>query len=339
MTNLLLDLWNDLREKRLWPVALVLLAALVATPVVLSKDAETPKPAPVAPTADAPEANKPDGPAQLAQVKLEELAEGSGSSLSSFDPRNPFAPPRKALEAARGTTDTAPLPATATSPGSDSGAGSGSGTGGPIDGGPAGVDVNPGSGSVTLPDVGGSPTPNTGGGTTDSADRDEPKSTAYTYVVDITLRANDRTRAVKGVRKLDVLSDAASPLLIFVGVTEKAGNAVFMVDSSLHAAGEGRCKPSPAKCATLYLGAGSEQEFTTDEGDSYMLRIDEIRRVEVGADASASKASASKHNKKIASAAVGPDAPGRRSVPPVLADLVSVASGEGADSISDRESR
>jgi hypothetical protein len=337
MTNLLLDLWNDLRAKRLWPVALVLLAALVATPVVLSKDAETPKPAPVTPTADAPEANKPEGPAQLAQVKLEELAEGSGSSLSSFDPRNPFAPPRKALAAARGTTDTAAAPATATSAGTGSGSGSGAGPG-PIDGGPAGVDVNPGSGSVTLPDIG-SPTPDTGGGTTDGGDSDEPKATAYTYVVDVTLRANDRVRTIKGLRKLDVLPDDASPLLIFVGVTEKAGNAVFMVDSALQAAGEGRCTPSPAECASLYLGPGSEHEFTTDEGDSYMLRVDEIRRVEVKAEASASKASASKNVKKIASAAVGPDAARRRSVPPVLADLVSLSNGEDADSISDRDSR
>jgi hypothetical protein len=44
MKMLLLDLWNDLRAKRLWPVAALLLAALVATPVVLSTDAEEPAP-------------------------------------------------------------------------------------------------------------------------------------------------------------------------------------------------------------------------------------------------------------------------------------------------------
>jgi hypothetical protein len=336
MTNFLLDFWNDLRAKRLWPVALVLIAALVATPVVLSKDAKTPEPAPVAPTADAAEAKKPEGPARLAQVKLEELAEGSGSSLSSFDPRNPFAPPRKALEAARRTTEGSSAPSTATSAGS----GSGAGTGGPIDGGPAGVDVTPGGGS-TLPDIGGSPTPDfdSGGGATGGGDSDQAKATEYTYVVDVTFRTNDREQTVKGLKKLDMLPDAASPLLIFVGVTEKAGNAVFMVDSTLHAAGEGRCKPSPDECATLYLGPGSEHEFTTDEGDSYTLRIDEIRRVKVEAKANASKASASKNDNKIASAALGPDAPARRSVPPVLADLVSVSNGEGDNSNTDRDSR
>ena len=59
MNNLLIDLWNDLRAKRLWPVALVLLAALVAVPVVLSKNSEAPAPAPATPIAEAAEPNKP----------------------------------------------------------------------------------------------------------------------------------------------------------------------------------------------------------------------------------------------------------------------------------------
>ena len=108
--------------------------------------------------------------------------------------------------------------------------------------------------------------------------------------------------------------------------------------AGLHAAGEGTCKPSAAECAALYLGPVSEHEFTTDEGDSYTLRVDEIRRVKVGAKASA-KASASKKHKKIASVAVADAARGRVSVPPVLADLVMVSRGEGSDSISDKDRR
>ena len=50
MKIFLLDLWQDLRAKRLWPVALVLGAALIAVPVVLSKSPDA-QPAP------APEAN------------------------------------------------------------------------------------------------------------------------------------------------------------------------------------------------------------------------------------------------------------------------------------------
>jgi hypothetical protein len=325
MKNFLLDLWYDLREKRLWPVAALLLAALVATPVVLSKKAEEPEPASATAAAAPAEAKKEDGPAALANVKLEELAKGSGSSLSSFDPRNPFAPPRKALEAARRNAEgsTATSAATSVGPGSDAG------SGGSTAGGSGGVDVTPGSGRVTPPNLGGYTPP--AGDNGDSKEADAPE---YTYVVDVTFRANDRVRTVRGLRKLDMLPDAESPLLIFMGVTEKAGNAVFMVDSTLQAAGEGTCKPSAVECAALYLGPGSEHEFTTDEGDSYTLRVDEIRRVTVGA-----RASASKKHKKIARTALADAARGRDSVPPLRADLVKVSSGESSDSISDKDRR
>jgi hypothetical protein len=336
MTNFLLDLWNDLRAKRLWPVAVVLLAALVATPVVLSKKAEEPEPAPATSAAAPAEPKGPEGPAQLAEVKLEQLAEGSGSSLSSFkDPSNPFAPPRKVLEAARRQAEVLSGGPTAVS--GDTGSAV-SGGGGPNDNHlSVGGDINVGvpGGGVTgggvSPDVGGGTT-DPGGGTTDPGiDTPEPKTTEYTYLVDVAFRANDRHQVVKGMEKLDILPTAASPLLIFMGVTPKAGNAVFLVDSTLHAAGEGNCKPNPADCAFLYLGPGSEHEFTTDEGDSYTLRVDEIRRVKVGA-----KASASSSKNKTASAAA---APARRFVPPIIADVVSVSTGGSDNSNSDRDSR
>ena len=56
MKIFLLDLWHDLKEKRLWPVAVVLLAALVAVPVLLAKPSSAPSgPAPSA-TCRRPEA-------------------------------------------------------------------------------------------------------------------------------------------------------------------------------------------------------------------------------------------------------------------------------------------
>ena len=39
--NILNGIVNDLREKKLWPIALVLLAALVAVPVLLSKSSSS----------------------------------------------------------------------------------------------------------------------------------------------------------------------------------------------------------------------------------------------------------------------------------------------------------
>jgi hypothetical protein len=336
MKNFLLDLWHDLRAKRLWPVALVLLAGLVAVPVVLSKKAEpVAAPPPPATEAEAPEA---EGPARLAEVKLEELAEGTGSSLSAFnDPSNPFAPPRKVLDRLEKEENGDGGGSAGGAGGDGGGAGGGGGDTSTVEGGSLGGGAGEDSGSGGGTPTGDTGTPDTGGdGDGDDGDGgDEPTTTNFTYVVDVTFRENNRRRKIEALEKLDILPNPSSPLLIFLGVTPDAGNAVFLVDSTLHAAGEGRCKPSNAECAFLYLGPGSEHEFTNDEGDSYTLRVDEIRRVKLDR----SKARASKKDKKVASAAVGQPAPARRFSLPLLAELVSVSSGRGHNSNSDQDRR
>ena len=308
------DLWNDLRARRLWPVAVLLVVALVATPVVLSKKAEEPAaPAPLPATPSQSDTSK--GPEALAEVKLEDLTKGSGSSLSAFDASNPFAPPSKVLAAARREAqgDT----------GADTGAGAGETT--TDTGGDTGVTTDDGS-------TGGDPPPDTsdGGGT---------KTSEFTYVIDVTFWANGRRRKVEGLEKLDMLPNEAAPLLIFIGVTDNAGNTVFLVDSTLATTGEGKCKPSRADCAFLYLGAGSEQEFTNDDGDSYRLRIDEIRKVKIGDD-SGTASKASKQNRKTANAAVGGSASSRRFAFPLITDLVVEASeGDSENSTDDQDRR
>lgn len=307
MKVFLLDLWHDLKEKRLWPVAVVLLVALVAVPVLLAKPAtKSSAPAPVA-TAAGP---KPDVLKQLAKVKLGEDEVGDGSTLGAFNPSNPFNPPKGAIKKVAGP-GTATAGATATTAGgtgdNDSAVTQGGGTTGDV---PSGGDTGGGD---------------TGGG--------EPTTTTaiYKYVVDVTYKANGNTRHIKGMEKLDMLPNQSSPLLIFLGVTPQGSNAVFLVDSTLQAAGEGKCKPSEAECAFAYIGAGSQYIFTKDNGDSYTVRIDEIRKVKVGQAANGAKAGGSK-----AHASLGPN---RRFVPPVVADVVVVASETTQSSDTDTESR
>jgi hypothetical protein len=342
MKTFLLDVWHDLRAKRLWPVAVVLLAAIVAVPFVLAKKAEEPAVAPPAPSAEAQEPQS--GPAELAEVKLEDLGQGSGSSLSSFDdPSNPFAPPPKVLKRIRDEAEGDEAPADSGS-GGGSGAGSsapkiegdvnfnigGSGSGGGASGDTGAGDTGGGSTGDTG-DTGETPAPPVDGG-------EQTTTVSYTYVADVTFRVNNRRREIKAMEKLDILPDRANPLLIFLGVTEKAGNAVFLVDSTLKAAGEGSCKPSNSECAFLYLGPGSEHEFTNEEGDSYTLRVDEIRRVKLGGGKKKATAS-KKDNKKLAGAALEQPSPARRFSPPLLADVVSVSSGEAINSNSDSDRR
>jgi hypothetical protein len=316
MQNFLNQVFNDLRARRLLPVAVLLLAGLVAAPIVLSKGSEEP-PAPApAPSADQDQ-GKPKGPDALAQVKLEDaLAEGNGSSLSSFDPNDPFAPPEKVLKAAQDEAQ-GEVPAATPEGGAltpDTSAGTGGG------------DTGQGGGG------GGGDTGQGGGGT---------KTTEFTYVLDVTFFQNGHKRRIKNLKKLDMLPTQINPLLIYMGVTENAGNAVFLVDATLDVAGEGKCKPNRDDCAFLYLGAGSEAEFTNADGDSYRLIINEIKRVKVGDesgsaasddDAAASKAS------KAAHAAIEDPSEARRFDFPTLPDVV-VESGEQIDDSTDADKR
>lgn len=300
-----LDLWHDLKEKRLWPVAVALLAGLVAVPVLLAKSpAPAPAPAPVA----APAA-KPDVLKQLAKVKLGTDVPGDGSTLGVFNPSDPFTPPKGAIKKQDDGTSKNPGPTPGTTPS------------------PTGGDTTGGTGGTTSPGGttgGGTPNGNTGGGTTTT-------TTTYKYVVDLTFSANGKTRHIKGMEKLEMLPNQNSPLLIFMGVTAKGSSAVFLVDSTLKAAGEGKCKPSASQCALAYIGAGSKYMFTEEDGDTYTVRIDEIRKVKVDANGKSAKAGSAK-----AHASLGPN---RRFVPPVLADVVVVATETTQNSDSATESR
>jgi hypothetical protein len=308
MKNALTDLWDDLRAKRLWPVAALLLLAVIAVPVVLTKKSE--KPATTTTASQAP-TKQPD---PLAKVTVTDTTD-TGSSLSAFDPSNPFLPPAGAIK------DESQTPSTPS--GSTPSASTPSGGGAPSGGtSPSGGGNETGGGNQT---GGGNETG--GGGTT---------TTNYTYVIDATFTANGRKRSIHGMQKLDVLPSQADPLLIFMGVTNDAGNAVFLVDATLQTTGEGSCKPNALQCAFLYLGPGSEQQFTTTNGDSYSLVVDQIRKVKVGAKSSAAKRPTTS---KTASAAVGGKQTPRRFVVPILADLVSVSSGTDSHSNSDGDRR
>lgn len=312
MKNFLLELWHDLREKRLWPVALVLVIAIVAIPVALSKPSEEP-PAP-SPTPKASAAPQPEDFKGLASVTLDESELGAGSTLDTFDPSDPFRPPANVVERSADADD----PSSA-GPGPSSGA-----------------ETDTPSPDTGTGDSGGGQTTDDGGDTPGGDDTDSPRETQqYAYVVDVTFTSNARTRRIEGMERLDMLPNQANPLLLFLGVTPNAGNAVFLVDSTLQAAGEGQCKPSGDECAFLHIGAGSVHEFTNDEGDSYRLRIDEIRKVKVGD----SSASASRRNSPTANAAVGDAESGRRFAAPILADVVSVSNGDRDHSKGDRNNR
>jgi hypothetical protein len=248
MSVFLLEIWSDLKAKRLWPVAVLLVVALAAVPFVLAKPAEEPPPAA---EASAP-IDATAGAAQLLPADLEAAKPLlQTSTLSEFNSKNPFKPLRtlKKIEQAAGVESTTTEDATA-----DSGADTG-----PTDGG--------GSGGTT-------------------PDTFEEEKTVFTYQVIVEVSTADGTDK-RVVNRLGILPSETNPLLVFLGVSaDDNGEAVFLVDSTLTQAGEGRCRPSATTCSFLYLTTQDDRDehiFTDDDGKEYSIKLLAVRRVQVKA--------------------------------------------------------
>jgi hypothetical protein len=311
MKNTLESIWQDLRDKRLWPVALLLLVAVVAIPVLVINPAEEP---------GAVQASAQPKEKVPALTPISDAARaGEGSGLSVFDKADPFLPPSAILAASRDQSTTAGPSAAASS---EAGAGFGSAS-------PASESQSSSGGgqSASPPSTGG------GGDTTRDGDTSGGGTTTvkYTYVVDATFTRDGHTRHVNGMKRLEMLPSESSPLLLFLGVDSGGDNAVFLVDSTLSATGEGHCSPSEDSCGLLSLGAGSVERFSDRDGHSYRLEIDEIRKVKV----SAGSAKASSRTKRAHAASPST----KRLTVPDLVDLVTVASPKGEGSSSDTDSR
>ena len=76
--------------------------------------------------------------------------------------------------------------------------------------------------------------------------------------------------------------------------------------------------------------------FTSDAGDTYTLRIDEVRKVRVDGTAAAASR---KKQKTTARAAVGEPTSVRRFASPLISDLVTVSTSGDADSTDDQDRR
>jgi hypothetical protein len=261
MTTFMLDLWHDLRAKRLWPVAVALVIGIVAIPVLLrSSSSEEPAPPAPGPTAAKQTA------AGTPLVKAEDVKAGARTNLDVFDSKNPFRPVGKTqAEQAAGDPGNQSAPSTSKSTGGGSAGGQSIG-GGSLGGGGGG------GGGGTAP-----PSQAPGGGGRDT------KPQAYAYTVDVRFGERGVERKHEGVRRLEMLPDEKQPLVIFLGVTSTGKTAVFMVNDSLDPEGEGRCKPSEAQCSFIYLrdDPESDDHFFTDKqtGVQYHLKLTDIQSV------------------------------------------------------------
>ena len=253
------DLWTDLVEKRLWPVAVLLLAALVAVPVLLAKSAPAgdgghPAVAPIVAAARAAA-----DPAAKGEPVVSLAAAAPDSVTVLGHAKNPFIqqhvpPPASTAGAATGPTNGG-------SPGP------GGGSGGSSPGGGSGGS-SPGGGSNTQPQI------------------------YLTASIDVRFgRAAAPLREIKDVPRLTPLPNAASPVVIFLGMRKDLKTAVFMVSTDVHAQGDAVCVPSKKNCQAIELKADGVAFLDVTAADGSVTQY-ELDLVDVTVHQTTSKAAA-----------------------------------------------
>jgi hypothetical protein len=257
------NLLADLVAKRLWPVAILLAAALVAVPVLLAQGVDR---------KDVPTV-QPEGRDPVAGVVSPAVDEPSRGANPTG--RNPF----------RQRTVAPPKPAPAgESPAAKGGeADTPSGVYGQAGG---GVDVT--GGLPALDDVDVIPV---GGG--DGAATPKPGA-RWSYRVDLRFGKDGQLAARNDVARLSPLPSADDPFFVFMGVLADGETALFLVSSDAEATGDGTCKPTPENCERVEMQAGQTEFFdvTTPDGATVqyqldLVRVSRVRASSVGAAAAA----------------------------------------------------
>jgi hypothetical protein len=283
MTTFFVDIWHDLREKRLWPAAVALLAAIVAVPVVLFKPASDATP-PSATT------HKGDHTPTLPVVHVDS-GPSMGSHLEAFSAseKNPFKP-MKDLAKAPATSSPATTPASSgsgTLPASSKTTGStGGGTGGTS---PSGGGTSPGGGTTSKP----------------------TKTTQwFHYVADFSFgESGKKATTYKSRSAYTLLPDEKKPVVVFLGLSDDHKKALFFIDDpGFDAQGEGTCNAKDScRFVTLTVSdSGNEENFSAVDGSvSYDLKLTAIRRESLGTGSQPTTPSTPKTGKALAATGAG----------------------------------
>jgi hypothetical protein len=249
---------SDLREKRLWVLAAVLLIALVAIPVLLSSGGGSPGPGASSPPGVAATPAVPRVPAVQAQANATSVrltghgrdpftqqvhvgrstatvsSTGSGPSANTYNPTRPAAP----------STGTRVQPSGSTSPGKSSGS------------------------SPTSPSA--------------------PRLRYYRFAVSLVFRrVGGRQRRIADAQRDLPLPSAKAPVILYLGLQNDERTSVFMVSSSASVLGHGSCRPSRSDCTFLYLKVGQVASVVTlgrsGAITQYTLEVTRIRPIPVSA--------------------------------------------------------
>jgi hypothetical protein len=243
---------TDLRERRLWPIAVAMVVALAAVPVLLSRKAHP------APVAQAPAGGAVASQAASLPVVSVQSTPSHGRLIGA--PQDPFPQPTQTSvpNASSGSTHTVPP--------TSGGAGGGSGAGG--------------SGASQS-----SSTPSEAQPTTTATTAPPVRITWFHWAVNLAFgKAGKRLRAYDDAKRFTTLPSPRNPLVVFLGLMSDAKTAVFLVSSTASPAGPGRCTPSLRNCEFLKLKAGQQEALLTVNANGsvteYALEVTAVHLVQ-----------------------------------------------------------
>ena len=290
---------SDLREKRLWPVALILVAALVGVPVLLGRGAGPPESPPRTLVAQGDRVPR----SSPAAVRVESAGPVRRERPGRL--RNPF---RKSATATAGAGQSETVGGSSATTGA-------SGSGGQAQAAPSGggstggaAPQSEGGGVTTIrktPESDGSGRPQSpagedGGGQRDAGGQDrggqedgaqkdggDRKNRARrTYRIDVRLgpaRDGDAPKAIDDLPRLAALPSSDDPLLVFLGVLAGGRTAVFLISPAVTPSPRDACRPAPESCQTIELSKGARVRLDVAAQDGapgrqYQLKLVRIAR-------------------------------------------------------------
>ena len=254
--SLIKDTWGQLVRRRLWPIALLLVGAVVAVPVLLAKDPSPPAPSAPVPSGGRTTAADDDALAKPVVAMASEESSGRRHVLGAR--KDPFQPaPQPKPKAPQSTTTSSSV--TPSSPSSSTVADSHVSTGGPN---------GSTSLSVTSPSssTGGSPSTTVTSPTTSPVTSPTAPAPAKKRLAPgtLTVRFGDASGDSLTRMKLkpgEAVPTVDDPVAIYLGRGADKRSAVFIVDSTVQPDGDGTCKPYAADCERIVLREGDTEFF------------------------------------------------------------------------------
>jgi hypothetical protein len=246
------DVVYDLRNRGLLPVVVLLLVAIVAIPVVITRGGSSSTPISDATALQEAAANAPE--AQSAVVAYEPGLRKYQDRLNRLSPKDPFRQHfSAAVETATELSGTVSSGAATSTPTSTS---DGTGT----------VDGSGGSGSKKK-----------------NKKKKKKAGTMYaSYQTDIMVgEASAPLQSISNVPPLTPLPSEAAPTVIYLGPNAGGTSALFLVSSQVSGlTGPGICVPASDDCGLLALSPGQTEDLVySGDGKTYRIQLVALRRV------------------------------------------------------------